>query len=35
MIVNWLDVENFIKELAKEIPANTSGVYGIPRGGYV
>lgn len=33
MKVDWLDVENFIKELAKEIPANTSGVYGIPRGG--
>lgn len=33
MKVDWIDVENFIKQLAKEIPANTSGVYGIPRGG--
>ena len=33
LVVDWQDVEYFIRQLAKELPKNISGVYGIPRGG--
>lgn len=33
MKVDWIEVEQFIRQLAKEIPTNTSGVFGIGRGG--
>ena len=31
--MDWKDVEDFINRLSEEIPKDTKGVYGIPRGG--
>ena len=31
--MDWKEVEYFIEQLAKELPKNITGVYGIPRGG--
>ena len=31
--MEWKEVEYFVEQLAKELPKNITGVYGIPRGG--
>lgn len=31
--MDWKEVEYFVEQLAKELPKNITGVYGIPRGG--